>query len=71
MPNGSGADMPTFLMEQHPGFSQVDLKKELGGQSVMSEIPNRKRELSVHQMRAPWPLASASTPVCSFETHER
>ncbi len=51
MPDVSGVDMLRFLMDQH-ALTQVDLKKELGGQSVVSEILNHKRELNVHQMRA-------------------
>lgn len=34
-----------FLMEQH-GLTQGDLKKELGGQSVVSAVLSRKRKLN-------------------------
>lgn len=43
MSDVSGVDMLRLLMVQH-GLTQVDLKKELGGQSVVSEILNHKRE---------------------------
>ena len=40
--NVTGVDMLRFLMEEH-GFKQTDLGKELGGQSVVSELLSGKR----------------------------
>lgn len=40
-----------FLMEQH-GLKQTDLTKELGGQSVVSDILGGRRELNTRQVRA-------------------
>ena len=40
-----------FLMEQH-GLKQVDLKKEIGSQGVVSEILAGNRELNTRQIRA-------------------
>lgn len=39
-----------FLMERH-GLRQHDLTKELGSQSVVSEILNGKREINVRQAK--------------------
>ena len=50
MPEGSGADMLDFFMEEH-GLTQSDLP-EAGSQGVVSEVLNGKRELSVRQIRA-------------------
>jgi len=40
-----------FLMEQH-GLKQVDLKKEIGSQGVVSAILAGNRELNTRQIRA-------------------
>ena len=50
MPEGGGADVLRFLMEEH-SLSQSDLP-EVGSQGVVSEILNGKRELNVRQIRA-------------------
>ncbi|MHB1013886.1 MAG: helix-turn-helix domain-containing protein [Desulfurivibrionaceae bacterium] len=39
-----------FLMEQH-GLKQTDLAKEVGGQSVVSEILTGKREINARQAK--------------------
>jgi len=49
MPECSGADMLSYLMEEN-GLKQSDLS-EIGSQGVVSEILNGKRELNVRQMR--------------------
>ncbi len=40
-----------FLMESH-GLKQSDMAAEIGGQSVVSEILNGKREINVRQAKA-------------------
>lgn len=40
-----------FLMEQH-NLKQTDLAEEIGGQSVVSEILNGKREINARQAKA-------------------
>jgi len=50
IPDTSGVEMLTFLMEQH-GLSQGDLP-EIGSQGVVSEILRGKRELNVRQIGA-------------------
>ncbi len=47
----SGPDVLRWLMEQH-GLSQADLKDELGGQGIVSEVLSGKRELNLRQIRA-------------------
>jgi len=47
----SGAEMLAYIMELQ-GLKQSDLKKELGGQSVVSDILTGKRELNLKQIRA-------------------
>jgi HTH-type transcriptional regulator/antitoxin HigA len=47
----SGADMLKHLMEEH-GIRQVELKKELGGQSIVSAILSGKRKLNARQIAA-------------------
>lgn len=42
-------DLLEFLMEQHH-LKQGDLAPELGGQSVVSDLLNRKRKLNVDQI---------------------
>ena len=39
-----------FLMEQN-GLKQIDLAEEIGGQSVVSDILNGKREINVRQAK--------------------
>lgn len=45
----SGRETLEFLMEQHD-LRQMDLAKELGGQSIVSEILSGKRVLNSHQI---------------------
>lgn len=47
----SGAETLGFLMEEH-SLRQGDLAKELGSQSVVSEILSRKRRLNSQQILA-------------------
>lgn len=49
MPSVSGAEVLSYLMEEH-GLRQADLP-EVGSQGVVSEILNGKRELNVRQIR--------------------
>jgi len=49
VPQASPSEILAFFMEEHQ-LSQSDLKKELGGQSVVSEILNGKRKLNVKQI---------------------
>ena len=51
IPDVGGVGVLRFLMDQH-GLTQMDLKKELGGQSVVSEVLTGKRELNLQQIRA-------------------
>lgn len=44
-------DTLSYIMEMH-GLKQTDLGEELGGQSVVSEILNGKRELNIRQIRS-------------------
>ena len=46
-----GADILEYLMEEH-GLKQKDLAKELGGQSIVSDILLGKRELNKNQIKA-------------------
>jgi antitoxin component HigA of HigAB toxin-antitoxin module len=46
----SGREMLLYLMELK-GLNQSDLKNDLGGQSIVSNILNGKRELNVRQIR--------------------
>ncbi len=50
IPDASGVELLSFLMEQH-GLSQRDLP-EVGSQGVVSEILRGKRELNVRQIQA-------------------
>jgi HTH-type transcriptional regulator/antitoxin HigA len=45
VPKGSSADVLRFLIEQH-GLRQRDLARELGGESVVSEMLSGKRKLN-------------------------
>jgi len=47
----SGAEVLEFLMEQH-NLKQSDLAKELGSQSIVSEILSGKRKLNNNQIAA-------------------
>ena len=49
-PGAEGHEVLELLMDQH-GLTQADLKKELGGQSVVSDILNGKRELNKRQIK--------------------
>ncbi|TBR20335.1 helix-turn-helix domain-containing protein [bacterium] len=44
-----GVAVLEFLMTQH-GLTQADLAADLGGQSVVSDLLNRKRKLNVEQI---------------------
>jgi len=44
-------DRLRLLMEQH-GLTQTDLRAELGGQPVVSDILNGKREINARQAKA-------------------
>lgn len=46
-----GIEILQFLMQEH-ALQQNDLKEELGGQSVASELLSGKRQLNVSQIRA-------------------
>jgi HTH-type transcriptional regulator/antitoxin HigA len=50
LPDSSGAEMLSFLMEEH-GLTQSELP-EVGSQGVVSEILHGKRELNLRQVRA-------------------
>ena len=50
-PDVTGSEMLRFLMEQH-NLKQVDLKNELGSQSVVSDVLSGKRELNRRQIIA-------------------
>ena len=45
----TSSDVLEFLMEQH-GLTQMDLSKELGGQSVVSDTLSGKRKLNAEQI---------------------
>ena len=47
----SGAHVLEHLMQEH-GLRQVDLRRELGGQSVVSEILSGARSFNLAQIRA-------------------
>jgi HTH-type transcriptional regulator/antitoxin HigA len=46
----SGTEMLEYLMELK-GLTQKDIAKDLGGQSVVSNLLNSKRELNLRQVR--------------------
>ena len=50
-PKVSANELLGYLLELK-GLKQVDLAEELGGQSVVSDILNGKRELNIKQIRA-------------------
>lgn len=47
----SGAEVLKYLMEEHE-LVQADLSKELGGQSIVSEILSGKREINNNQIKS-------------------
>src|SRR4030095_15186673 len=47
----SGSEILAFLMEQHD-LKQNDLTKELGSQSIVSEVLSGKRKLNSNQIQA-------------------
>jgi antitoxin component HigA of HigAB toxin-antitoxin module len=49
--NVTDAQVLNYLMQEH-NLKQIDLKKELGGQSVVSDILSGKRKLNVNQIEA-------------------
>ena len=51
MPESLPHEVLRFLMDQH-GLKQTDLAAEIGGQSVVSEILNGKREINARQAKA-------------------
>lgn len=51
MPDATPAQVLAFLMAEH-NLKQTDLAEELGGQSIVSAILNRKRELNTRQVKA-------------------
>ena len=51
VPEAAPRPVLRFLMEQH-GLEQSDLSEEIGGQSVVSEILEGKREINARQAKA-------------------
>ena len=51
VPDAPPSDVLRLLMEQH-GLTQTDLRAELGGQPVVSDILNGKREINARQAKA-------------------
>lgn len=51
VPRVSQADVLRFLLERH-GLKQCDLAKDLGGESVVSEVLSRKRKLNAGHIEA-------------------
>jgi len=51
VPDAPPRDVLRLLMEQH-GLTQTDLRAQLGGQPVVSEILNGKREINARQAKA-------------------
>lgn len=49
--NIRGVEILKYLMREH-GLQQVDLRAELGGQSVVSEILSGKRHFNISQVQA-------------------
>lgn len=50
-PDAPPHEVLRFLMDQH-SLKQTDLAAEIGGQSVVSDILNGKREINVRQAKA-------------------
>lgn len=51
IPEAPAHEVLRFLMERH-GLKQGDLTGEIGGQSVVSEVLNGKREINARQAKA-------------------
>lgn len=51
IPDAEPREVLRFLMEQQ-GLKQGDLTEEVGGQSVVSDILNGKREINIRQAKA-------------------
>ncbi|WP_025872762.1 helix-turn-helix domain-containing protein [Methylobacillus glycogenes] len=51
IPEGEPKDVLQFLMESN-ALTQSDLSKELGGQSVVSDILHGRRQLNIRQAKA-------------------
>lgn len=51
IPEAAPQEVLRFIMEQHD-LKQTDLSDEIGGQSVVSEILNGKREINARQAKA-------------------
>ncbi|MBF0171444.1 MAG: helix-turn-helix domain-containing protein [Nitrospinae bacterium] len=51
LPTGDPVETLRFLMEEH-GLKQKDLGEEIGSQGHVSQILNRKRSLTLQQIRA-------------------
>jgi HTH-type transcriptional regulator / antitoxin HigA len=51
LPDAAPATVLAYLMEEHH-LKQTDLAEELGGQSIVSAILNKKRELNTRQVKA-------------------
>ena len=49
LPNASTADVIRFLLDRH-GLKQRDISRELGGESVVSEVLSEKRKLNTSQI---------------------
>ena len=49
LPTASPADVLRFLLDRH-GLKQSDIARELGGESVVSEVLSEKRKLNVSQI---------------------
>jgi HTH-type transcriptional regulator/antitoxin HigA len=50
MPEATPGEVLRYLMEER-GLKQVDLKNELGGQGIVSEILNGKRKINIRQAK--------------------
>ena len=51
IPEAAPHEVLRFIMDQH-NLKQTDLAEEIGGQSVVSEILNGKREINARQAKA-------------------
>jgi HTH-type transcriptional regulator / antitoxin HigA len=51
IPDAAPREVLRFLLDQH-SLNQNDLTKEIGGQSVVSDILNGKREINARQAKA-------------------
>ncbi len=50
MPEADPGKVLRYLMDEH-GLKQTDLKDDLGGQGIVSEILNGKREINIRQAK--------------------